>query len=376
MVVQVHHPVSNTDTKDSFQIGLKTVFETVNGATVTPATAAALTGANVVEVHAKDQIPPTTAALALKVSIFAPQAIASAPVVVTGHLISASAASSTATLKVHHPAHNGKPAHDSKETFKLTPATTYEVHQGKSVENLNAVAAFAAAAAVKGEPKTTIYAMPGTAPLQAERVLIFLHSGTGTGTGTTGTGTGGTKTSTNPVGHAVVVKGHISALATGSVTVKVHHPGKNGKPATHTFDTFVISPTATYEVHQGKSKQPGGPGSLQMGLEVEIHGTSGPPALANRLDIFIKPPPAKKPYSVTGVILNVNPAAGIVQVNVKGTTHTVQMTPMTSIHTTSKGKSQPGNTNHLQPGRTVVIQGHTDAPNPIATKIDVKNAKN
>jgi hypothetical protein len=298
---------------------------------VTPSTAAALTGAKDVVVFANNLVPP----VAEKLTIIQP----AAAIVVTGHLVNV--INGTVTLKVHHPGTKKTAANSTNETFQLTPTTKFEFHKGNVVEPANA-----GALGMKGEHKVTITAKAGTPPT-ADLVQIHVPSKPHT------------------------VKGHILQVGQNAITLKVHHPAKDGQPAQDTMETVQLSPTATFELHQGKTKQPIAAAALQVGLEVHAHGHAATPFVADRVDIFV---PVAKAVNLTGTIVAFGNNA--IQVKSKdGNVHTFQLTPNTKIETVVKGVAQPVNPANLQPGVTVVIHGISGTPNGTVDRIDVKNKK-
>ena len=333
ILVQVNNPAVGASpaftSQDTFQIGLNTKFELIKGSTTEPATAAALSVAKDVIIQAKDLVPP----VAEKVSITVP------PVVYNGHV--QSVGKGTVTVKVHYPAKDGKPARDANETFQVNATTKYELLRGTNRQSTNALV-------MQAGKETFVHGYVGSPVL--DKVVIL-----------------------GPPSVPITVRGLITGTGTGYVTVKAFYPEMDGKPAQEAQEKFQINPSAIFEINHGakKKKEAGSFATLQVGREVVVSGQTGPPLTADRLEIFL---PIIKAINITGSIISVTNTS--ITIKAKDGNHTFQITAATKIEAVGKVKGKtPPPTAVLQPGRTVVIHGHTDSPNPVADKIDIKATK-
>ena len=173
-----------------------------------------------------------------------------------------------------------------------------------------------------------------------------------------------------PPSKAVTVRGHLASLDNSTITVKISHPAKGDKPAHETLETFHLSPTIDIEMKKGNKKEPANRAILQVAKEVVVHGHTGPPPHAERIEIVA--PPVKN-FSVTGHI--VNAGQGAFQVQAADAVHTFHLKADTQFTAAKiKGMVIPAGPNGLQQGRMVVVQARLEFPNPhpVAVKIDIR----
>jgi len=217
-----------------------------------PATLAA------VQLHEEVSILPTGqhSHIARNVDILLPHQVHG---VVTG------LASGAIKVKVHHGPNSKHPAFDQEIVVPLAASTTVETLDPKKVRKPANPAALAT-----GE-RVVVYPA-GPPPHVAETVEIHLQAI-----------------------KKVTVHGHVAGAGMGTVTVKVHHAAKGDKPAHDTLDTFAITMATTLEMHQGKNTVAAPATALIPGAEVTIHGHTGSPAVADKIEIKApkKTPPKK-----------------------------------------------------------------------------------
>lgn len=247
VTLKVHHPATKTTpanhTNETFQFTQATKFEVHKGKVVEQANAGALAikGEHRVTITGKNGTPPTADLVQIHV--------AAKPVTVKGHI--QQIGQNAITLKVHHPANGGQPAHDTMDTIQITPMTTYELHQGKNKGPTNAGAL---------QPGLEVHAHGQAGPqMVAERIDIHVPV-----------------PKPPPPPKAVNVTGTIVAFGNGSVQVM----SKDG-----VVHTFALLPTTTIQTTIKGMVQPFNPAMLVPGVPVVVHGHTGMPATVDRIDV-------------------------------------------------------------------------------------------
>jgi hypothetical protein len=166
-------------------------------------------------------------------------------------------------MTANHAAKAGKPAYTSEETYVLTPATQYQLVQGKNT-------APAAPGALRAGQKVTVYVLRTTPP-QAEAVDIQVST------------------------KSLKVKGMITRLVNGNVVVNVTHRARAGKPAYTALETYTLTPATQYQLVQGKNSLPAKLSALRVGQEVTIYASSITPLQADAVDIHVPKTSSKSP---------------------------------------------------------------------------------